>query len=141
MIVWAAQTRVHYMFLVSRCRCNSFVHTLAALHKEVERDFRTAIRAALDDSRRRPRLPRVGLTGICNVASAHPPFNMSLFLVRSGSGLPALDLTRDSAAAWIEAALGTREDLRRPLRPADFGSLLTTLKDTSHEEEEPLADR
>jgi hypothetical protein len=78
MIVWAAQTRVHYMFLVSRCRCNSFVHTLAALHKEVERDFRTAIRAALDDSRRRPRLPRVGLTGICNVASAHPPFNMSL---------------------------------------------------------------
>jgi hypothetical protein len=78
MIVWAAQTRVHYMFLVSRCRCNSFVHTLAALHKEVERDHRTAIRAALGDSRQRPRLPRVGLTGICNIASAHPPLNMSL---------------------------------------------------------------
>jgi hypothetical protein len=78
MIVWAAQTRAYYMFLVSRCRCNSFVHTLAALHKEVERDFGTPIREALDDSRRRLRLPRVGLTGICNVASAHPPFNMSL---------------------------------------------------------------
>ena len=78
MIVWAAQTRVHYMFLVSRCRCSSFVHTLAALHKEVERDFHTAIRAALDDSRQRPRLARVGLAGICNIASAHPPLNMSL---------------------------------------------------------------
>jgi hypothetical protein len=79
MIVWAAQTRVYYMFLVSRCRRNSFVHTLAALHKkEVERDFRTAIHEALDDSRRGPRLARVGLTGICNIASAHPPFNMSL---------------------------------------------------------------
>ena len=54
MIVWAAQTRVHYMFLVSRCRCNSFVHILAALHKEVERDFRTAIRAALDDFKAAP---------------------------------------------------------------------------------------
>ena len=40
MIVWAAQTRVHYMFLVSRCRCNFLVHTFAALRKEVERDFR-----------------------------------------------------------------------------------------------------
>jgi hypothetical protein len=135
MIVWAAQTRVHYMFLVSRCRCNSFVHTLAALHKEVERDFRTAIRAALDDSRRRPRLPRVGLTGICNVASAHPPLNMSL---QKRTGIACLGF--DAGFGGL-AAFGTREDLRRPLRPADFGSLLTTLKDTSHEEEEPLADR
>ena len=58
MILWAAQTQVHYMFLVSRCRCNSFVHTLAALHKEVERDFRAAIRQALDYSRLPEAAPR-----------------------------------------------------------------------------------
>jgi hypothetical protein len=75
MIVWAAQTRVHYMFLVSRCRCNSLV---------------TAIREALDDSRRRPRPPRVGLTGICNIASAHPPFNLSL-QKRTGIAGPGFD--------------------------------------------------
>ena len=91
MIVWAAKTLVHYMFLVWRCRCNSFVHPLAALHKEVARDLRIAIRAALDDSRRRLRLPRVGLTGICNVAPSHPPLNMSL---RKRTGIAALDLTR-----------------------------------------------
>ena len=105
MIVWAAQTRVHYMFCYRADDGNSFVHSLAALHKEVERDFRTAIRAALDDSRQRPRLPRVGLTGICNIASALPPFNMSLQKRKGIAGL------------------------------------LTTLKDTSHEEEVPLADR
>jgi hypothetical protein len=101
MIVWAAQTRVYYMFLVSRCRCNSFVHTLAALHKEVERDFSTAIREALDDSRRRPRLPRVGLTGICNIASMHPAFSMILVEARTGNDGPRS--TARFRSAWIEA--------------------------------------
>ena len=90
MIVWAAQTRVHYMFLVSRCRCNSFMHTLAVLHKEANGISiqRFASRPTIQGQR--PRLPRVGLTGICNIASAHPPFNMSL-QKRTGIAGPGFD--------------------------------------------------
>jgi hypothetical protein len=81
----------------------------------------------------------VGLAGICNIASTHPPFSMSLFLARTGSdGQPSfnreicrVDRTRPRAEE-VTVVVGFGRAV------VDLGGLVMKAKDTTHDEQAPL---